>query len=438
MCYNFVTKEIRSTIIVNIKEKTTELLTKLSKKAGCGKDNVKRLVKGFVPFALSAAILLISFSVFSGYTLAYEVDFEGQTVGYIADRSQLEDLLNTLDSKMLADDVTVSESTSCQAKYVSAGSISDVSSICDSIISVSSSFSEGVGLYIDGQLAAVCTDRAPLENLLTRIAENYTLTVDEQTVPFSNYIEYVDGLYKTDEITDDPDYVSVMCRLTYAVTSTEIETEYIMYDYQEVENSELPEGTYRIKSEGEMGEKQIEYIIYSENGVELSRTIYGESITKAPIAKIVEYGTKKAEEPAEVVVSNSAPVSDDLGNATFCWPLDNVSGVYISAYFGDGRNHQGMDICAPNGTAIYAGEAGTVVAVGYDSGWGKYVKIDHGNGLATLYAHCSSISAYEGQSVTRGQYIAAVGITGRATAYHLHFEVYVNGTRVSPTGYLGL
>ena len=211
-----------------------------------------------------------------------------------------------------------------------------------------------------------------------------------------------------------------------------------MYDYEEVANSDLPEGTYRVKTEGEMGEKQVEYIIYSENGVELSRTITGEVITKEPIAKIVEYGTKKAQPTAEVTVSNSAPVSDNQGTATFCWPLDNVSGVYISAYYGDGRSHKGIDICAPRGTSIYSGEAGTVTEVGYDSGWGKYVKIDHGNGIATLYAHCSSTSVYEGQTVARGQYIAAVGISGRATAYHLHFEVHVNGTRVNPASYLGL
>lgn len=71
-----------------------------------------------------------------------------------------------------------------------------------------------------------------------------------------------------------------MCRLTYAVTRTEITTEKIMYDYEEVENSELPEGTYRVKTEGEPGEKQVEYIIYSENGVELSRTITGEAVTQ--------------------------------------------------------------------------------------------------------------------------------------------------------------
>lgn len=423
---------------MNIKQKAAERIKRLSEKLGCDKYNLKRLIKGLVPSALSLAVVLASFSLFSRQTLAYEVEYEGKTVGYISDASQLEEVLNALGSKVVGDGITLADSTTCHAKYVNPDSISDVSSLCDNIVSVSSDLSQGVGLFIDGELAAVCTSREPLENLLDRIADNYTVTVDEEIVPFSNYIEYVEGLYKTDEISDDPDYVSVMCRLTYAVTRTEITTEKIMYDYEEVENSELPEGTYRVKTEGEPGEKQVEYIIYSENGVELSRTITGEAVTKEPISKVVEYGTKKAQQTAEVVVSNSAPVSENLGTATFCWPLDNVSGVYISAYFGDGRNHQGMDICAPNGTAIYAGEAGTVVAVGYDSGWGRYVKIDHGNGLATLYAHCSTTSVSVGQTVARGQYIAAVGITGRATAYHLHFEVYVNGTRVSPTAYLGL
>ena len=212
-----------------------------------------------------------------------------------------------------------------------------------------------------------------------------------------------------------------------------------MYDYERVGKFRTSEGTYRVKTEGEPGEKQVEYIIYSENGVELSRTITGEAVTKEPISKVVEYGTKRLQQTAEVVVSNSAPVSENLGTATFCWPLDNVSGVYISAYFGDGRKHQGNGHMRSqrHGNLCRRSRNG-LMAVGYDSGWGRYVKIDHGNDLATLYAHCSSTSVSMGQTVARGQYIAAVGITGRATAYHLHFEVHVNGTRVSPTAYLGL
>ena len=79
-----------------------------------------------------------------------------------------------------------------------------------------------------------------MKTCLTELPDNYTVTVDEEIVPFSNYIEYVEGLYKTDEISDDPDYVSVICRLTYAVTRTEITTEKSCMITKELENSELP------------------------------------------------------------------------------------------------------------------------------------------------------------------------------------------------------
>ncbi len=76
-------------------------------------------------------------------------------------------------------------------------------------------------------------------------------------MPFSNYIEYVEGLYKTDEISDDPDYVSVMCRLTYAVTRTEITTEKIMYDYEGWKIRTSRGHLSCLKTEGEPGEKQV-------------------------------------------------------------------------------------------------------------------------------------------------------------------------------------
>ena len=108
-----------------------------------------------------------------------------------------------LGSKVVGDGITLADSTTCHAKIYKSDSISDVSSLCDNIVSVSSDLSQGVGLFIDGELAAVAPQE-PLENLLDQIADNYTVTVDEEVVPFSNYIEYVEGLYKTDEISDDP------------------------------------------------------------------------------------------------------------------------------------------------------------------------------------------------------------------------------------------
>ena len=117
----------------------------------------------------------------------------------------------------------------------------------------------------------------------------------------------------------------------------------------------------------------------------------------------------------------------------------------ISCHFGEpdgwtGAPHGGMDFAAGYGTPIYAAADGVVVKAGYHNSWGNYVKIYHGvvdgNQIYTLYAHCSSLGVSAGQTVTQGQTIAAVGSTGDSTGNHLHFEVYVNNTRVAPENWL--
>lgn len=86
----------------------------------------------------------------------------------------------------------------------------------------------------------------------------------------------------------------------------------------------------------------------------------------------------------------------------------------------------GVDLAAPQGSAINAAAAGTVIVSrvgGWNGGYGNYVVIDHGNGVQTLYAHMSTDTVSVGESVARGQNIGTVGNTGQATGYHLHFEV---------------
>ena len=99
-------------------------------------------------------------------------------------------------------------------------------------------------------------------------------------------------------------------------------------------------------------------------------------------------------------------------------------------------NHKVRDYAAATGSPIYAAASGTVTTVGYSNARGNYVVINHGNGLATLYQHCSAIYVSQYQSVSAGQNIAAVGSTGNSTGPHLHFEVHVNGTPVDPRLYL--
>jgi murein DD-endopeptidase MepM/ murein hydrolase activator NlpD len=118
----------------------------------------------------------------------------------------------------------------------------------------------------------------------------------------------------------------------------------------------------------------------------------------------------------------------------FIWP---VSGTVVSGFgMRWGRMHEGIDITAPTGTPIWAAAAGTVIWSSWRGGYGHCVVVDHGNGLATLYAHASALLTSVGQQVSQGQTIALVGSTGNSSGPHLHFEVRVNGVAVDPLLYL--
>lgn len=104
---------------------------------------------------------------------------------------------------------------------------------------------------------------------------------------------------------------------------------------------------------------------------------------------------------------------------------------------GEIKPHRGIDIGAPAGTPIYAAGAGRIAFAGWNpNGFGNFIMIDHGNGLATWYAHLSSIAVSPGQTVSQDQHIGAVGSTGVSTGPHLHLEVRVNGVAVNPRQYI--
>lgn len=111
-------------------------------------------------------------------------------------------------------------------------------------------------------------------------------------------------------------------------------------------------------------------------------------------------------------------------------------GYRVHPTLGVNKFHNGVDFAANSGTPIMAAYDGTVVGAAYNSSMGNYVMIDHGDGLYTIYMHASQLYVSSGQTVSKGETIAAVGSTGRSTGPHLHFSVRLNGEYVNPWNYL--
>lgn len=110
-------------------------------------------------------------------------------------------------------------------------------------------------------------------------------------------------------------------------------------------------------------------------------------------------------------------------------------GYRIHPIYGTRKLHGGIDI--GGGGPIVAARSGRVTFAGYSSSWGNYVRIDHGDGFATLYAHMQSdLRVSAGQSVSAGQRLGTMGTTGLSTGVHLHFELYQNGRKINPRTYV--
>ena len=145
---------------------------------------------------------------------------------------------------------------------------------------------------------------------------------------------------------------------------------------------------------------------------------------------------------AAAAAAKAAASDGDGGSSGFMWPcpashrITSTFGNRTAPVAGASTYHKGIDIGASSGSAIVAAASGRVTTSAYSSSAGNYVVISHGNGISTVYMHASARYVSEGDVVSKGQTIAAVGSTGFSTGPHLHFGVIVNGSYVNPLGYV--
>lgn len=204
---------------------------------------------------------------------------------------------------------------------------------------------------------------------------------------------------------------------------------------------------YKIKSGETLWDIAITYDIESEylvaiNNIESPDKLkIGQELFLPGVEKIKTEEVKDAQPKSPVMLASRGSSSSKQSSAA---PVSGGSGVWpvkgtITSKFGQrwGTQHTGIDIGAPTGTDIHAYMGGKVIYSGWNSGgYGYLVKIDHGNGLVTYYAHDSKLLVKQGQSVQQGQVIAKVGSTGDSTGPHCHFEIRKNGVPVNPLNYL--
>jgi len=210
-------------------------------------------------------------------------------------------------------------------------------------------------------------------------------------------------------------YVTVLTKEIVAATEKiDFKTEY------ESTNT-LYKGEVKVKTAGVYGTKEVRTELVKENGVVVATAQLDSVVTAEPQDQVALKGTKS--------------IATFTGSGTFSSPVGRIE---ISSAFGSrgGGRHTGVDLRNPKGTPIKAADDGVVTYASYSGSYGNIVKLSHGNGLETWYAHCDTMSVSVGQVVSKGEVIATVGITGRATGYHLHFEVRKNGVPQNPMNYL--
>ena len=193
---------------------------------------------------------------------------------------------------------------------------------------------------------------------------------------------------------------------------------YQSYKTERLPDASLTKGATKVVQKGSKGVTKVVDEVYIIDGKEVSRATISKTVVSEPVKQIEHYGTK---------------VSVTTGK--FKRP---VVGGSITSYYGYRRSgfHTGIDIARPTGTKIYAADGGTVTFAGRSGGYGLLIKIDHGNGYSTYYAHCSALSVKKGQQVNKGDVIGKVGSTGNSTGSHLHFEVRLHGNTKNPLNYV--
>ncbi len=232
------------------------------------------------------------------------------------------------------------------------------------------------------------------------------------------------------EFTSESEIFAPSLKLSSRSGGEYIETveEAVAHGTEYVSTDELAVGTQRLRARGSDGLARVVYLVSKlEDGGE-KRTVIDSEILAKPQKNVVYMGT----------YGKTKGYPERYGR--FICPCEGVvtSGYGERELFGEVKLHGGLDIGASEGTAVYAADEGVVEYAGdCGNGYGIHVIVAHGDGLKTLYGHMRSVSVKPGDEVLQGEKLGEVGLTGKTTGFHLHFEIRsADGARLDPQLYV--
>lgn len=420
------------------------------------------------------------------YTPAYQVTVDGEQVGVVNSYQEVEKAVDRVESRagrILERDYTLEQTVSYEFRLAEKSELLPVSQVETYLFDQIGEVMKTSVLTVNGKTLGAADDHEALTTMLDSIkapyvnentvsaqfvepvvvSREYTATSalreisDMEAVLTSNSLEQVNyevqpgdtfsgianshGMKVSQLQLLNPDvdidrlWIGQTLTISQAVPYLSVRTVdnvtydgVVAYPVEEIPDDTIYQGYSKVLTPGVEGWATYNADIQYLNGVEESRTINSTEIHAEPVTQVVAVGTK--------------PRPKTMASGTFQWPLyGRINSSYGSRYiFGSYSFHSGIDIAGSYGAAIAAADGGKVTFAGTGTGsywsYGKYVVIDHENGLQTIYAHCSSLNVKTGDRVYKGQTIARVGSTGRSTGNHCHFQVKKNGETVNPYNYL--
>ena len=449
----------------------------------------------------AAVIMIVSVGSIADVCIALRIDTNGETLGFVSNESEYLEARDIAKERLgLGTDNTTNSvdmlpSVTYTLSLIKINQYTNTQTLCDRLIEKSSSnIIHACGVYVAGEFLCAVKNEADAKRVFNTLLEEVEATEPDGIVSFVQDIDYIEGLYpdRTDVVWDssrlleyvkskeasavyhtvelgdsfasianrynislselysmNPEYrknsvLRVGNVLTVAlpsgfftvqVTKTKVYTEEIPYDTIEIQSDALYTGTSRIVVNGVNGLAQVTSLISYVDGKQTGVEEVSRLTVKDPVAQRIQVGTKPLDADYPGITSHGG---------ILIWPTVNAFNINSDYGYRWGKLHSALDIGSLTessmGKLVVAAAEGRVVIAGVHPSYGYYVKIDHGNGMQTLYAHCKagSLMVKAGDKVTAGQPIARIGMTGFATGPHLHFEVIINGSKVNPRPYLGI